>query len=168
MAFSRDTNTLIPIMSSNTLPSGYVASAGSALTGGYDAWKVFNGTCVDNTDNWCSAGGPPDWLAIQLPNPAQVTSYSIFPRYDSVGNSPKTWTLEGSNDGTNWTTINTQTNYTNWTVGVKQTFSCSNSNYYSRHRINITASISASYIQIGELELFGTVSTGPLRLAQVF
>ena len=52
----------------------------------------------------------------------------------------KVWTLEGSNDGVNWTMLATQTNFPKFPQRkYKITFLMSNRTEYTHYRLNITA-----------------------------
>ena len=46
--------------------------------------------------------------------------YTFSTANDSVGRDPKSWTFHGSNDNSNWTLLDTQTNYTTTTVRLTQ------------------------------------------------
>jgi molybdopterin-binding protein len=57
----------------------------------------------------------------------------------NASRSPKTWTMEGSNDGSSWTTLDTRSNETAWGTGETRTYPVSNSTSYTQYRLNITA-----------------------------
>ena len=159
MAFIRDLDNLIPVMTSNTAPSGYVASASSEYSSTYAAWKAFNGTRVDASDCWATANGATaGTLTIQVPSALVVNKYSMVPQAAAwVDTAPKTWTFQGSNNSTDWTTLDTQTNIVGWQEDVKKLFICANTTGYIYYRINITANNgNTSYTAIGELELCAT------------
>ncbi len=120
---------------------------------------------AEGTNGWLTNGTAlPQWLRLQFPNAVICTSYALFPWYvdNYPGRAPKTWTFEGSNDGSSWTTLDTQTNYTAWASSTERTaFSFSNSTAYSYYRINISANQGNTYTGIGRMWLFG-----PVRIAQ--
>jgi hypothetical protein len=64
------------------------------------------------------------WLQIQMPSAIVLEYYTIFPRAgQETGRSPATWRIFGSNDGTNWYTIDAQSGITAWTAPqVSKTF----------------------------------------------
>ena len=73
--------------------------------------------------------------------------------------APKSWTLQGSNDGSSWTTIDTQTNFTAWGGGnVFTGFSFSNTTAYSYYRWHVTANGGNSYLGMGGMRLYGPTS----------
>jgi hypothetical protein len=64
------------------------------------------------------------WLQLQMPSAIVLEYYTIFPRVgQETARSPATWRIFGSNDGTNWYTIDSQTGITSWSAPqVSKTF----------------------------------------------
>jgi len=159
MAFARDINTLTPIMTSNTTPSGYVASASTEYDADHVAWKAFNGTVSGLVDCWITASGTTTgWLAIQCQSAITATSYKITSRSysDATTCSPKSWYFQGSNNGANWTTLDQRSNISTWTAAETKEFSVASPVAYAYHRLYVTANCgNASYMGLGELELIG-------------
>ena len=57
-----------------------------------------------------------EWLQIQMASSIVLTSYSLQQRQDGYGNGngePTSWTILGSNDGTNWSVVDQRT-FTAW------------------------------------------------------
>lgn len=97
---------LVPTMTSNTTPSGYVASATSSLSSSYDAYKAFNGSySTGTTDRWLSTqdteGGR---LTIKFPSAVCIKKSSIveYCADQTQTHNETTIYVEGSNDGTTW------------------------------------------------------------------
>ena len=69
---------------------------------------------------------------------------------------PKSWILQGSNDGTSWTTLDTVTNNPPSISGDVHTISSPDT--YSRYKL-IVVEINGSiqYLKLGELQLFGDI-----------
>lgn len=65
---------------------------------------------------------------------------------------PKSWQLQGSNDGTTWTTVDERTNQTFAYRQQTEPFTVSEPGSFKQYRLNVTASTSASP-SIAELEL---------------
>lgn len=94
-------------------------------------------------------------------NPRILTKYSLFRSssqnggWNSDNYSPKNWTFEGSNDGSNWTVLDTQTNKKIKKDATKQEFSFSNTNFYRYYRLNISSNNdgSSDWVNITEMEL---------------
>jgi len=135
-----------------------IASATNILSSTFDAWKAFNRTALDINDGWKTNGTLVGALGYQFPTALVVNAYELYPINDStngINSYPKSWTFEGSNDGTTWDILDTQTNQkiTGYTV-VYGSYILSNTTAYTYYRINITANNgNASYTSIGELKL---------------
>lgn len=151
-----DTN-IIPPMTSNTNGS-ITVSASSAYDGNFQPYKAFNGTLNDKQDAWATKLATiTGWLKIDFGKATLVQKYIVANRIDASSKvtAPKTWTFEGSNDDTNWVTLDTRTDEMNWSNGEKRTYSFTNSKSYQYYRINVTANNgSADYTAIGELEMY--------------
>jgi hypothetical protein len=97
---------LVPIMTSNTTPSG-VCSASSTYTG-YDAYKAFDG---DNTSVWSVASGETSgWLEYKFPTAQKVNKVEITPHFNSSTGACaiKDFEIRGSNDDfSTYTTLHT-------------------------------------------------------------
>ena len=135
---------IVPIMTSNS-QGGFVASASNEL---YPAYQAFNRS---NADNWVSSATAAT-LQIQLPAARAVNSYEII----SNASPPTSWTFEGSNNGSSWTTLETQSNITDWNVEAPFTpkrYPISNTTNYLYYRLNISAS-SQSNLGIHQFNLY--------------
>lgn len=141
---------LIPVMTSNTAPSG-IASASSAMSTSYSAWRAFDKVVTGNGWETTSSNG---WLQYEFTQPIRIVKYSIYPRVNFTSSAPKDWTFEGSNDGTNWTVLDTQVNISNWVNGIAKNYNIINNIEYKNYRLNISSSNSYSGIKLGELEMY--------------
>ncbi|WP_090739495.1 discoidin domain-containing protein [Paenibacillus sp. Mc5Re-14] len=143
-----------PKMTSNTTPSG-VASASSIYSSAYEAWRAFNGQAVGAEDCWASgAGSPSGFLSYKFDRATIINAYSITSRDESdIGSAPKNWTLEGSDNGTNWTVIHTATDPTGWTQKETRLFKLDKDYSYIYYRLNITSNNGLNYTTVGELNL---------------
>lgn len=150
---------LVPAMTSNTAPAGFVASASSTYGSPYLAFSAFDGV-ASSTNAWITAAGVfTGWLRIDLPAPKGITSYSITSRA-LTGSDPADFTLEGSNDaGETWTVLDTRTGEIGWAVGSQRSYELDASQLaatYSSIRLNITASGTPdSYLAVAELVING-------------
>ncbi|MNV33584.1 hypothetical protein D3C71_1249550 [compost metagenome] len=82
--------------------------------------------------------------------------------------SPKSWTFEGSNDGTTWNILDTQTNITtsNWTNNPKLSVEIINVLSYKTYRINVTDANDVSF-GIGEVEMMGGTELSLSELSEL-
>jgi fibronectin type 3 domain-containing protein/regulation of enolase protein 1 (concanavalin A-like superfamily) len=102
--------------------------------------------------------GTTGWLKYDFgANSAQVVkSYTIVSAVDFPTRDPKDWLFEGSNDGSTWTTLDTQTSQTFAFRTTVSTFPLTNTTAYRYYRLNITANNGdASFVHIGGLGLWG-------------
>jgi hypothetical protein len=155
------TNT-IPAMTSNIAPGGE-AEASSIYNSNHQPWKAFNHTTNVNDVNDAWVPAPNDtspWISYDFGNARTIRAYLITIRtYSTDGNlGPTSWMFEGSNDGENWTTIDSHFNQPQWTTGEKRGWILSNPQSFRYYRLNITDTAS-QIISIGELEMLTDVYT---------
>ena len=151
-------------MTSNSLPSPYIASC-TNCSGGYSSsppYYAFDGTLANP---WATGESTPYPAILELDlgtgNSVILASYSLASTTsggsygDWVNSEPKTWTFQGSNDNSTWTTLDTETNVTGWSGGVTKNFPFSTVVAYRYFRINITANNGGSDNGvIGEVYLY--------------
>lgn len=150
-------NIATPIMTSNTTPSG-VAFASSTAGASFAAWNAFS---QDNTYNtgWQSGVVNTGILGYQFSSGKVIKRYVIKGHLSSAAINPSSWTFQGSNDGTTYTTLETVTAFSipinsNYTSGI-----LANTTSYTYYRINITAVQTAGNAPfVSEFEM--TESTG--------
>lgn len=145
----------IPAMTSNTTPSG-VASASSCYPGSY-AYAAFDGL----TGGWPSNSvGCPGWLQYQFPSPVVIKSYAIMPWSVDTWNGRVItgWKFQGSNDGSNWTDLDTRSvAAVTWQqFGVKY-FNTTNTSAYAYYRLYITSNNGNGIVAVQLLGMFTTI-----------
>jgi len=86
-----------------------------------------------------------------------VKLYYVGAGNDLPDRDPVAWVLEGSNNGTSWTAVDTRTNQSFSRMELKS-YSISNTTAYQMYRFRVTANNTSADFQISELQLFG--STG--------
>ena len=127
--------------------------------GGEGALDVFDNQIGSGNTKWCCSA-PPQWVAVQLDKPYVLTHFTLAAGNDVPSRDPNIWSIEGSNDGTNWTPIY------QWTSGVSPfsnrleviRFDGNGQDFvspapFSWFRYRVTSTDSGH--QINELELFG-------------
>jgi hypothetical protein len=102
---------------------------------------------------WDTNGTSSGWLQAQLSTAVALTTYKITRRDDIPNRNPKTWTFKGSNDGTTFTTLDTQTNITWPTTGETKTFTFTNTTAYLYYRLDVTANNGDTYLSVGILDI---------------
>jgi hypothetical protein len=158
-------------MTGNSAPSPYVASASSNFSG-FDPYHAFDGA-LGSGQYWIGTGSGVDYLQLDI----GVGNSHILGIYTILANTipeplrcPKNWTMQGSNDGTTWSTVDTQTNQTAWGSGESREFACATTTTAYRYfRLSITANNGdATYTDVGELNLYIFGTTSPKgRITQV-
>ncbi|MFG3298116.1 ThuA domain-containing protein [Micromonospora chersina] len=98
---------------------------------------------------------PTGWLAAKLAKPVVVSRYALTSANDFPGRDPKNWTLQGSQDGTTWTDLDTRSNETFPQRFQTRQFSFTNTTAYQHYRLNVTANSGEPLIQLAELWLIG-------------
>ncbi|MBE7896289.1 discoidin domain-containing protein [Paenibacillus polymyxa] len=151
---------MIPAMTSNTAPSGKV-SATSVENTSTDGWCAFDGKA--NTYWSTSRGVISARIYYEFPSSQIIKKYTIKAGGEDGRLAPKTWTFEGSNDGTNWTVLDTQINQTDWASAgwgsvTTREYLISNDKRFTSYRVNVTQNNGhAYYLFIYEIEMFGVV-----------
>lgn len=138
----------IPLMTGNTQPSG-VVFAGQNTSTAYQAFDYNSGNAWASTNlTNCTVG-------------YQFTSGKVIKRYYlyRIGENqrPTSWTFEGSNDGTNYTVLETVTSNTASTSYLSGILA--NTTSYTYYRINITAVFSGTVANVRTLEMTESVGT---------
>jgi hypothetical protein len=80
---------------------------------------------------------------------------------DFSARSPKTWAFLGSNDGSTWTTLDTEASQTSWGTPETRNFGFSASANYRYFKINITANNGdGTYTGFAEMQLYYATASG--------
>jgi hypothetical protein len=126
---------------SNTLTGG-TASASSSYTT-YTPDKAVDGNAVAY---WLSNVTPTGSWQYDLGSGVSKTFRRVTLRAVDVdaGYSPKDFKIQGSNNGSSWTDLSTQTGVS-WTTGEVKTFTFANSTAYRYLRVDITAVQTGGY-----------------------
>lgn len=147
---------ITPVMTSNTKPSGYKASASSEITTPRKAWCAFdNKSGVDQESmRWHSAQGMPQWIMLKLPKKYKVLGFTVKNACETH-NGINSFSLQGSNDGTAFTTLGTYNNPS--TLGVVTYYTVSVPGNYQYYRLYISSSHHAgNYAIIDEIKFFAS------------
>ena len=100
--------------------------------------------------------GPTGWLQYDFgfDNAWTVVRYDLSSANDVPGRDPRDWQLLGSNDGANWTVLDTQTDETFVSRYLTKQYLIVNSAAYRYYRLNITANNGDGVsLQLSELAL---------------
>ncbi|WP_081861386.1 GH92 family glycosyl hydrolase [Cellulomonas sp. HZM] len=101
------------------------------------------------------------WLQYKLTGAKTVKAYSITSANDSEARDPKAWQVLGSNDGTTWSVVDTQSDIDFPSRFQTQTFQAATPGSYLYYRLNITANSGDSLIQLADWEILDGTDTPP-------
>ncbi len=140
----------------NRATGGTVTARGENASAGYGKEKAFDG---DVNTKWQDTTNS-TWIRYQFPNGNAfiITKYTITSASDASVLDPKSWTLQGSNNGSSWTNLDSQSSQTFTGRNLKKTYPFSNSTAYKYYRFNNIKNNGGSQTQIGEIELLETVT----------
>jgi hypothetical protein len=109
------------------------------------------------------------WLAFQptatltftLAQPVTAVHYTLTSAGDAPERDPKDWTVQGSTDGSTWTTLDTQTGQAFTGRGQSKDYAFTNGTAYKYYRLNITANAGGvNLLQLAEFTLSDGVTAG--------
>jgi microcystin-dependent protein len=144
--------------SSNLLTSSSAISASSTY-GSYSASRLIDGS---SGTEWAStAPGTPAWVMYDHTVAKSIAKYTLtFALTGYMGSyaySPVSWALQGSNDGSAWTTLDTQTGQ-GWSANGDKSYFPADTTAYRYHRLNNMLAAS-SQIGLMEFKAYSLVST---------
>lgn len=175
------TNTSVPLKYVNQVPTmtGPTAPSGTASTNGLqpageEAYRAFDKTTTGQATFGTSSAGSFTGGLLQYSFPTgqakTITHYRVEGyRIGVPERSPKTWTFQGSNDNSTWTTLHTVSAATGWASGETRTYTIPSPASYLHYRMNITdiqrGGTNNDVVNIVELGLLTTTqSVFPLQL----
>jgi hypothetical protein len=143
---------IIPKMTGDSTPAPYKVTQSNYYNYGY-GWKVFDD---DPSTSWWADNGGTGWVKIDLGagNEKAVDGYKVV---QTATGKFLDYSLQGSNDNTNWTTLHSVTN----SIGGTETFQFQNNTAYRYYRF-FGSRKSALSAFLNELELYVLNSTSTL------
>jgi hypothetical protein len=101
-------------------------------------------------------------------NGQTIKRYSVISANDVPTRDPKNWQFQGSNDGSAWTTLDTQSNQSFANRFEAHTYPITSPGAYRYYRLNVTANGGDGATQLSELGLYSdvghTVPNGTYRV----
>jgi hypothetical protein len=121
--------------------------AGTATgSGGTDVSALFDDTSA--TQVTFNSATP--WVRYDLPQPAKVAYYTLTS--GSAAGDPAAWSLEGSDDGTHWTTLDTRSGQTFTDRQQTEDFAVARPGDYRNYRLVITANSGTVTTTLSEIQ----------------
>lgn len=153
----------VPTMSSNSTPLG-VAFASTEFDGTRQAWTAFDDNISDSNRWIASSGSVTGTLAYDFGSGVTkiITSYALTGPNSTDNDAnryPLTWTFEGSNNNSTWTTIDTQTSAPTWGLSERRVYATSNTTAYRYYRVNVSVNQGGTPLAINQLELLINTAT---------
>jgi predicted alpha-1,2-mannosidase len=93
------------------------------------------------------------WVAAKLDAPLTVDHYALTSGNDEPGRDPVDWELQGSADGSTWTTVDARSGQKFDKRGQTLTYQTKDPQPFAHYRLNVTRNGGADIVQIGEVEL---------------
>lgn len=150
-----------PIMTSDTTPSPYKVTRSSVWSAPSDhAWRIFDEVKTGSEDyTWISAANElHPWICVDLGTKTKMTSFKLW--LDTGKNKfPEDFTLQGSNDGTNFTNIKSFTNVSSMAQASDGEIEfnldrIAEYRYYKIYVDTLQITGGATYVRIYEWEMF--------------
>lgn len=154
---SPDLQNLIPKMTSDTSPEGFVF-ASSHYSNRYP-WLAFN---HDGSDFW-NTTSLNNYVGYQFTEPKKIEEVAITARNDTTPDrTPSEFIIQASSnttDGTNgeWVDLVQFNNETNWELGERRIFSIDNESSFIAYRVLILNAERADYPSIAEIDFLGKI-----------
>lgn len=150
----------VPTMSGATTPSG-VASADTEDGTAY-AWKAFNKNQSAGNVWTSTSAALPHWCQYDFGAgiTKRITNYTIWGGGTSLNEDPKDFKLQGSNNGSTWTDVDTRTGQASAGDYQPRSFTCNGTvGDYRYYRLYVTANTSTNYVSLGEFSLYEAAPT---------
>lgn len=135
------------------------ASASTEFSSGYPAWCAFD---ASPATSWaCVSSESAPWIQLKMDvalKNIQVSVYSRSQNPASGNHNPTAGTVQGSNNGSNWTQIGSYSGWSEKNDGtLLGTISCGNTTAYKYVRLNISSRAGSEYATIGYISIRGEI-----------
>lgn len=150
-----------PYMSGASEPAGHVATS-SQEQALYPAWDLFaewnTAEIAGGYSGWVtSSGGVPQWAKRRFTGvQRRWTQYRIMgqaPPWSTPTATLLSWIIQGSNDDTNWTDLDTRGPVPAWAASEVRAYTIANPGFYEYYRLYVTANGGAGNVQVCRWEL---------------
>ncbi|MFS2021267.1 discoidin domain-containing protein, partial [Massilia sp. CT11-108] len=108
-----------------------------------------------NSGSYWFYKGVMGWLQYDLGHTETVQRYTVISSTDLVPRDPKDWQFQGSNDGVNWTTLDTQSGQAFASRIQQKSYAIASPGAYRWYRLNITSNNGDStFTTLSEIGLY--------------
>ncbi|UJF34875.1 GH92 family glycosyl hydrolase [Paenibacillus hexagrammi] len=101
------------------------------------------------------------WAQFKFDQPRTIVKYALTSANDAAGRDPKNWTLQGSNNGTDWTVLDTRTNQSFSGRFATNVYDFANTTAYLYYKLDITLNNGENIIQLAEVQLSDGIELPP-------
>ena len=108
----------------------------------------------DTSTKYLAGFSTPFLIDLEFENPIVAGYYSFTSGNDAPARDPKDWEIKGSQDGENWTTLDTRTNMSFSDRTQTREFYFDNNTAYKFYRLDILSNGGNSNFQMSEWRLF--------------
>ncbi|WP_157244393.1 GH92 family glycosyl hydrolase [Nonomuraea typhae] len=126
-----------------------IAASGEFTAAGEVKENLLDG---DVNTKWLVFAGT-GWVSVKLAKPIKVVRYALASANDAPERDPRDWRLEGSDDGRNWTAVDTRAGETFDARFKTREFEVAAAAPYLHYRLNVTRNGSGGIVQLAELQL---------------
>ncbi|MEU4894601.1 GH92 family glycosyl hydrolase [Streptomyces sp. NPDC044780] len=125
-----------------------VRASGENTAGGETKENLVDG---EVTTKWLAVDTTA-WLEFDLSEPVEAVRYALTSANDAPGRDPKDWTLKGSANGSDWTTLDTRKDETFSSRQQTREFTFDNGTAYQHFRLEISRNAGDDLIQLAEVQ----------------
>ncbi|WP_405590473.1 GH92 family glycosyl hydrolase [Streptomyces sp. NBC_01092] len=106
---------------------------------------------VEPTTKWLTFA-PTGWAEFDLAAPVKVVTYALTSANDHDERNPQDWTLKGSTDGSNWTTLDTRTGESFSEPFQTKTYDIASPAEYQHFRLEISKNNGGDILQLADVQ----------------
>ncbi len=110
---------------------------------------------------WLHAIPSGAWVGYEFDTPTEIAFYAITSADDVPERDPVDWILQGSDDGSSWTDLDTRINEDFPERFQRRAFAINTPQAFARYRLYVTANAGENQVQLQELELIGADEARP-------
>lgn len=127
----------------------------SDVLSGYPKWKAFDGTNINYSDSWAAMRGSiaNHYIGYNFDTLTTIDSLMVENRNEGSSRAFKDFTLQGSNDLSTWTDIESFT-IDSSAANYISNFNLSNTATYKAFRLYITSYYDSSYVGAGIIQFY--------------
>jgi hypothetical protein len=131
-----------------------VATGGSATDSANNPANAKSAFDQNSGTEWFYSGVM-GWLRYDLGHTETVQRYTVISANDRIGRDPKDWQFQGSNDGTTWTTLDTQSGQAFPNRFQLKSYTIATPGAYRWYRLNITSNNGdTAFTDLAEIGLY--------------